>query len=63
MWPDFWIPMVNEEQIDGYDYLDKRFNHGIQRARPAQARCHSAAGSGESEFRRPSTGRRVSSHR
>ncbi len=28
-WPDFWIPMVNEEQIDGYNYLDKRFNHGI----------------------------------
>ena len=29
LWPDFWIPMVNEEQIDGYNYLDKRFNHGI----------------------------------
>jgi predicted permease len=27
-WPDFWIPMVNEEQIDGFNYLDKRFNHG-----------------------------------
>jgi predicted permease len=27
-WPDFWIPMVNEEQIDGFNYLDKRMNHG-----------------------------------
>ncbi len=27
--PDFWVPMVNEQQIDGYDYLTKRFNHGI----------------------------------
>jgi predicted permease len=27
-WPDFWIPIVNEEQIDGYNFLDKRFNHG-----------------------------------
>ena len=29
MWPDFWVPMVNEEQIEGYSYLTKRFNHGI----------------------------------
>jgi predicted permease len=28
-WPDFWIPMVNEEQIEGYSYLVKRENHGI----------------------------------
>ena len=27
-WPDFWIPMVNEEQIDGFNYLDKRMFHG-----------------------------------
>src|SRR5271156_605646 len=27
--PDFWIPMVNEEQVNGFSYLDKRFNHGI----------------------------------
>jgi predicted permease len=27
-WPDFWIPIVNEEQIDGYKFLDKRFDHG-----------------------------------
>jgi predicted permease len=27
--PDFWIPMVNEEQVNGYSYLSKRFNHGI----------------------------------
>ena len=27
--PDFWIPMVNEEQVNGYSYLSKRFNHGL----------------------------------
>jgi predicted permease len=27
--PDFWVPMVNEEQVNGFSYLDKRFNHGI----------------------------------
>jgi predicted permease len=27
-WPDFWIPLVNEEQIDGFNYLDKRMFHG-----------------------------------
>ncbi len=29
IWPDFWLPMVNEEQIEGYDFLSKRLNHGI----------------------------------
>jgi predicted permease len=29
LWPDFWVPMVNEEQIEGYSYLDKRYNHGL----------------------------------
>jgi predicted permease len=28
-WPDFFIPMVNEEQVEGYSYLTKRQNHGI----------------------------------
>jgi predicted permease len=28
IWPDFWIPIVNQEQIDGFDFLTKRFNHG-----------------------------------
>lgn len=27
--PDFWLPIVNEQQIEDYDFLDKRFNHGI----------------------------------
>ena len=27
--PDFWIPMVNEEQVNGFNYLDKRFSHGL----------------------------------
>ena len=29
IWPDFWMPMLNEEQIEGYSFLDKRSNHGI----------------------------------
>jgi predicted permease len=29
MWPDFWVPMVNEQQIEGFNYLDQRNNHGI----------------------------------
>lgn len=28
-WPEFWMPMVNEQQIEGYDFLTKRMNHGI----------------------------------
>jgi predicted permease len=28
-WPDFWIPMVNEEQVQGYSYLTERSNHGL----------------------------------
>jgi predicted permease len=28
-WPEFWMPMVNEEQVEGYNYLVKRQNHGI----------------------------------
>jgi predicted permease len=27
-WPDVWVPAINEEQIEGYSYLNKRFNHG-----------------------------------
>jgi predicted permease len=29
LWPDFWMPMVNEEQIEGNSFLDKRMYHGI----------------------------------
>ncbi|HVT99598.1 MAG TPA: ABC transporter permease [Acidobacteriaceae bacterium] len=29
LWPDFWVPMVNQEQLDGYDNLHKRYNHSI----------------------------------
>lgn len=28
-WPEFWMPMVNEEQVEGYSYLTKRGNHGL----------------------------------
>ncbi len=27
--PDFWIPMLNEQQIEGYNYLELRGNHNI----------------------------------
>jgi predicted permease len=29
LWPDFWMPMVNEEAVNGYDYLTKRSSHGL----------------------------------
>lgn len=29
LWPDLWVPMVNAPQLDGYNFLDKRFNHGL----------------------------------
>ncbi len=29
LWPDFWVPMVNEQQLEGYDFLSRRYNHGI----------------------------------
>jgi len=30
MWPDFWFPMVNAPEVNGYSYLDKRENHGLE---------------------------------
>ena len=28
-WPDIWVPMVNEQQLEGEDYLHQRANHEI----------------------------------
>lgn len=28
-WPEFWLPMVNEEQVESYSFLTKRANHGL----------------------------------
>ncbi|MBS1804044.1 MAG: ABC transporter permease [Acidobacteria bacterium] len=28
-WPEFWMPMINEEQVEGYNFLTRRGNHGI----------------------------------
>ena len=28
-WPEFWMPIVNEEQVEGYSFLTKRASHGI----------------------------------
>ncbi|MGC2637566.1 MAG: ADOP family duplicated permease [Acidobacteriaceae bacterium] len=29
IWPDFWYPMVNAPDVNGYSYLDRRFNHTL----------------------------------
>lgn len=29
LWPDFWMPVVNENQVEGYDFLTNRFSHGL----------------------------------
>lgn len=29
MWPDLWLPMVNEQQIEAWDFLSTRYNHSI----------------------------------
>ena len=29
MWPDFWVPMVNEQQVEGDSYLEQRSNNPI----------------------------------
>ncbi|HVN03931.1 MAG TPA: ABC transporter permease, partial [Bryobacteraceae bacterium] len=29
LWPDFWMPMVNEEQVDGFNFLTKRSAHNL----------------------------------
>ena len=28
-WPEFWVPMINEQQIEGYNFLTKRSSHGL----------------------------------
>ena len=28
LWPSFFVPIVNEQQLEGYDFLNKRYNHG-----------------------------------
>lgn len=28
-WPEFWMPMANEEQVEGYNFLTQRSSHGI----------------------------------
>lgn len=29
LWPDFWVPMINEQQLEGFDFLPMRGNHLI----------------------------------
>ncbi len=29
VWPDFWMPMVNEQQVEGYEFLTSRNSHGL----------------------------------
>jgi predicted permease len=28
-WPDYWVPMIDVQQIEGYNYLNQRSTHGI----------------------------------
>jgi predicted permease len=28
-WPDFWIPIVNEEDVEGWNYLNQRGDHNM----------------------------------
>lgn len=28
-WPDFWVPMVNEQQLEGENFLNERGNHTV----------------------------------
>lgn len=28
-WPEFWMPMINEEQVEAYKFLKQRASHGI----------------------------------
>jgi predicted permease len=29
LWPDFWMPLVNEQQVEDFEFLTKRFNHTL----------------------------------
>jgi predicted permease len=29
LWPDFWVPMVDAAEIDGWNYLERRYNHNL----------------------------------
>jgi predicted permease len=29
VWPDYWLPMVNEEQVEGYDFLHSRHSVAV----------------------------------
>ena len=29
LWPDFWMPIVNEQQIEGFEFLTTRCNHTL----------------------------------
>lgn len=29
LWPDFWYPMVNAPEVNGYSYLERRYNHSL----------------------------------
>ena len=43
LWPDFWMPMVNEQQTEGYDFLTTRGNDGLWNSRSAEAWCDGTA--------------------
>ena len=57
MWPDFWMPMVNEQQVEGYEFLDQTRQSQALGGGPAQAGRDSAAGDGQSECHRRAIGK------
>lgn len=28
-WPDFWAPVIDAPELDGYNFLNKRYSHGL----------------------------------
>ena len=47
--PDLWVPMINQQQIDGYNYLEQRGGHTVFLFRAAEIRCDPGRGGGGSE--------------
>ncbi len=29
LWPDFWVPMIEQRQVEGFNFLDSRANHSM----------------------------------
>ena len=54
------MPMVNAPEMNGYSYLDRRFNHSLFLAWAAETGRDAGCRRGKSERDRRATGERVS---